>query len=353
MMNSSIKSGPVRVGVAGASGYTGVELVRLLANHPYVEIVQLFAESQAGQQMGTLFPALSPLTLPILEPLSHIRWGDLDVLFLCLPHATSQKWALQAPDSVRLIDLSADFRLKSIETYEKWYGPHYAPELQAKAVYGLTEYNRKNIVSARLVACPGCYPTCSTLPLLPLLQAGYVNGDCGIIIDAKSGVSGAGRSAKIPQLFCEVADNIRVYNVNNHRHIPEIEQLCSEVSGQNIRVDFIPHVVPMSRGMIATVMVQLASGVTVTMARQAIQDAYHDEPYVTCLPEGEYPSTQAVVGSNRCQIGLFAGQAGTRLLLISVIDNLLKGASGQAIQNLNVMYQWPETTGLPLIGSYP
>jgi N-acetyl-gamma-glutamyl-phosphate reductase len=340
----------IRVAVVGASGYTGAELVRLLVCHPAAQITAMTADRKAGQGLGEVFPHLASAEknagLPGLVSIDAVDWDDIDVAFLGLPHGTTQSVALALPSHLKIIDLSADFRLADTAAYAQWYGhPHQAPELQSEAVYGLTEVNRSRIAGARLVACPGCYPTSALLPLIPLIEAGLVDtGD--IIIDAKSGVSGAGRAAKEATLFAEVAEGIHAYGIATHRHAPEIEQGLSAACGSDVVVNFTPHLMPMNRGILSTLYLRLANGASAEQARAALADRYAAEPFVRVVPEGVVPATRHVRGSNHCLIGVFADRLPGRVIVLSVIDNLVKGASGQAVQNMNLVCGLPETTGL-------
>jgi N-acetyl-gamma-glutamyl-phosphate reductase len=343
---------PLSIAILGASGYTGAELMRLLHTHPHARIAALVAHTQAGQPTVAVFPHLRGLNLPPMVGMDAVDWSGIDVAFCCLPHAASQKTIRDIPASVRVIDLSADFRLRDVNAYTHWYGePHHAPDLQALAVYGLSEHYRDAVRSARLVANPGCYPTCTLLPLIPLLQAGIAEAE--VIIDAKSGVSGAGRSVKQNFLFNEVAEGMQAYGVNQHRHMGELTQEISAFAGQAARVTFVPHLIPMRRGMSATIYGRLRGKATLADARKALQTAYANEPFVHVLPEGEVPSTHAVRASNHCHLNLFAGSNTESLILISVIDNLMKGASGQAVQNFNLMHGFPETLGLEGSAVFP
>jgi N-acetyl-gamma-glutamyl-phosphate reductase len=340
------------IAIIGASGYTGAELIRLLYLHPYVTIKYLLAESSAGQKIGAIYPHLAAFQLPDVQHSSEANWDEVEIVFCCLPHGLSQALVAKLPAHIKVIDLSADFRINDIATYEIWYGTHHAPQLQEKAVYGLSEYYREQIKAASLIACPGCYPTCASLPLLPLV-AGKIIETEGIIIDAKSGVSGAGRAAKQANLFCEMNENIRPYAINDHRHIPEIEQTLSRAAGVSLAVHFSPQVVPMNRGMLATVYVKLAKEKTLADVRATLEARYRDEYFVTVLPEGQLPSTRDVMGTNRCHIGIAKGRTADRVVLVSVIDNLVKGASGQAVQNFNILLGLPEHTALDLIPVFP
>lgn len=343
----------IRAAIIGASGYTGAELVRLLYHHPDAEIVALAADKSAGQPMGAIYPHLAPHNLPPLVKVTEIDWKKADVVFCCLPHAASQEIIKSLPGHLKIIDLSADFRLSDVDMYAKWYGhAHQALELQKEAVYGLSEIYREKVKKARLVANPGCYPTSATLPLVPLLKAGIITAD-GIVIDSKSGISGAGRSEKLPNLFCEVNESVKAYGVCNHRHLPEIEQTLTDVAGQEVLVQFTPHIIPMSRGMMSDIYVKLAPGKTVADIRKTLENTYKNEPFVGIAPEGYAPTTREVSGTNMCLIGVFKGRIANTAVLVSVIDNLIKGASGQAVQNMNIMFGIEETAGLQYIPVFP
>ena len=343
----------LKIGILGASGYTGAELVRLLVRHPGVEIALLTADRHAGKPLGEVFPHLARLALPDLVTIGNADWDKLDFVFCALPHATTQKVIAGLPEALSICDLSADFRLRDVATYVKWYGAeHQAPELQKQAVYGLTEAYRDDIAKARLVANPGCYPTTAELPLMPLLEAGLISHE-GIIIDAKSGVSGAGRAEKQANLHTEVSEGIQAYGVAGHRHAAEIEQELTEAAGKPVTVTFTPHLMPMNRGILATIYVSLASGADAGDLRVALAARYDPEPFVHVLPQGRAPATRDVRGSNHCLIGVFADRVPGRAILLSVTDNLVKGASGQAIQNMNVMCGLPETMGLEQEALFP
>jgi N-acetyl-gamma-glutamyl-phosphate reductase len=336
----------LRIGILGASGYTGAELVRILARHPQVEIRLLTADRQAGKPLADVFPHLGHLSLPNLVKIADADWTAIDLAFCALPHGTTQEVIANLPRHLKVVDLSADFRLADVAAYAQWYGhEHRAPHLQTEAVYGLTEIKRTEIMAARLVANPGCYPTSAQLPLVPLLAGKQIAID-DIIIDAKSGVSGAGRDAKQSSLYAEVTEGIHAYGVAGHRHAPEIEQGLSEAAGTPIVVNFTPHLMPMSRGILASIYVRLANGSTLEDLRRTLETRYRGEPFVRVLPAGQAPHTRHVRGSNHCLIGLFADRVPGRAILLSAIDNLVKGASGQAVQNMNLMTGLPETVGL-------
>jgi N-acetyl-gamma-glutamyl-phosphate reductase len=347
-----------RVGVLGASGYTGAELVRLLLRHPRVEIALLTAERSAGKALRDVFPQFSPFELPKLVAVDRLDWvgASLDVAFCALPHGTTQtviKALLAAAPSTRVVDLSADFRLHDRAAYAKWYGhEHLAPELQGQAVYGLVETHRREIRHAHLVANPGCYTTCAQLPLVPLIKAKAIELD-EIVIDAKSGMTGAGRAAKEAMLFSEVSEGFNAYGVGHHRHMAELDQEFSAAAGREVVVTFTPHLVPMNRGILSTIYVRGRRGRTAQNLHEILTDAYAKEPFVHVLPFGETPHTRHVRGSNMTFIGVAKDRREGGAILVSALDNLVKGASGQAIQNMNLMMGWPETTGLEQVALFP
>lgn len=336
----------VRVAILGASGYTGAELVRMLAGHPEFRISALTGDRKAGQPLASVFPHLAMLDLPDLVAIGDVDFAKVDAVFCCLPHGTTQEVIAGLPEHVRVVDLSADFRLTSLDAYAQWYGhEHKAPELQKTAVYGLTEIKRDAIRNARLVANPGCYPTSVQLPLVPLLKAGLIEAD-DIVIDAKSGTSGAGRAAKEANLYCEVTEGIHAYGIASHRHAPEIEQELALAAGKDLLVSFTPHLMPMSRGMLSTIYLRAANGASADDMRAELARVYKDEPFVGVLPKGAVPATRHVRGSNFCFMNVFDDRRPGRVIITSVIDNLVKGASGQALQNMNLMFGLPETTNL-------
>jgi N-acetyl-gamma-glutamyl-phosphate reductase len=336
----------VKVAILGASGYTGAELVRLLARHSGFTVAAMTGDRKAGQPMASVFPHLAGLALPDLVAIADVDFSGVDAVFCCLPHGTTQDVIAGLPPHVRTVDLSADFRLTSLDAYATWYGhPHKAPELQQEAVYGLTELKRAAIKGARLVANPGCYPTSVQIPLVPLIKAGLIE-TTDIIIDAKSGTSGAGRSAKEANLYCEVTEGIHAYGVASHRHAPEIEQELSQAAGHPVLVSFTPHLMPMSRGMLSTINARLAKGAKAADLKECWQAAYADEPFVQVLAGALAPQTRHVRGSNFCMINAVDDRLPGRVIIMSVIDNLVKGASGQALQNMNLMFGLPETLGL-------
>lgn len=342
-----------RIAILGASGYTGAELIRLLKLHPQAEISALTGESQAGKPLQDVFPHFFAASLPMLTRTEEVDYTNIDTVFCCLPHGTTQDVIAALPKHVRIIDLSADFRLANVETYAQWYGhAHKAPALQQEAVYGLTEHKRDAIRKARLVANPGCYPTSAQLPLLPLIKAGLIDAE-NIIIDAKSGITGAGRAAKQANLFAEINDGISAYGIGAHRHAPEIEQGLSEAAGKEVVVNFTPHLMPMNRGILSTIYVQLRKGKTLDDLRTSLAMTYEREPFVKLLPKGVAPTTHMVRGTNFCLMNVFADRLANRAIIVSVIDNLVKGASGQAVQNFNLMYGYPETLALEQTALFP
>jgi N-acetyl-gamma-glutamyl-phosphate reductase len=335
-----------RIAILGAGGYTGAELLRLLALHPHADIRALTGDTQVGKAMGEVYPHLAWAGLPPLVTADAVDYADIDIVFCCLPHGHTQEVIAGLPANVKIIDLSADFRLANVATYAEWYGhEHRAPGLQRQAVYGLTELHRAAVKGARLVANPGCYPTGAQLPLVPLLKAKLIEPD-GIVIDAKSGVTGAGRAAKQGYLFTEVDGGIAAYGVGHHRHAPEIEQGLSAAAGHAVTVSFTPHLVPMNRGILSTIYVTLARGKTADDLKAELGNTYVHEPFVKLAADKVAPSTHSVRGTNLCVIGVFADRAPGRAILVSALDNLVKGASGQAVQNMNLMCGYPETTAL-------
>jgi N-acetyl-gamma-glutamyl-phosphate reductase len=342
-----------KIGVIGASGYTGADLVRLAVRHPAMEISALTANAHAGKTMAEVFPHLAALPLPRLVKTEDVNWDGVEAVFCGLPHAASQEVISSLSSHLKIIDMSADFRFRDPQIYERWYGvPHKAVELQRSAVYGLTEHYRDDIRKARLVACPGCYPTAVLTLVLPLIRAGLIDaGD--LIIDAKSGVSGAGRTPKQNTLFCEAGEGLSPYGVASHRHAPEIEQEISRVAGQAVVVSFTPHLVPMSRGELITAYARLRRGATADDCVITLQRSYDGEPFIVLAPRGICPATQYVRGSNNVMLGAYADRMPGRVILLAALDNLVKGSAGQAIQNFNLMFGLPETMGLEQAPMFP
>ncbi len=346
----------IRIGVLGASGYTGADLVRLAARHPNVEIAALTANTHAGKAMAEVFPHFFMLDLPTLVEWEKVDWTRLDAVFCGLPHGTTQEITaavLAANPKIKVIDMSADFRLADMATYAEWYGhEHRAPTLQKEAVYGLTEFYRDKLKTARLVACPGCYPTAALLALVPIARAGLIDAS-DIIVDAKSGVSGAGRGLKQNTLFTEAGEGLSPYSVAKHRHAPEIEQEIGLAVGAKVTVNFTPHLIPMSRGELCTSYVRLKGATADDSSRSARGRLCKSEPFVHVAPKGVLPQTQNVRGSNYVQIGVFADRIPGRAIVISVLDNLVKGSAGQALQNMNIAFGLDETTGLLQLPLFP
>ncbi len=339
-----------KIAILGASGYTGAELIRLISTHPTMEIVALGANSKAGQAMRDVFPHLRHLDLPDLVKIDQIDFANVDLCFCALPHKTSQEIIRDLPKTLKIVDLSADFRLRDPAEYEKWYGnPHAALECQAEAVYGLTEFYRDQIKSARLVAGTGCNAATGQYALRPLIGAGVIDLD-DIILDLKCAVSGAGRSLKENLLHAELSEGYHGYAVGGtHRHLGEFDQEFSALAGRPVKVQFTPHLVPANRGILATVYVKGdPKSVYDTLA-----GAYQAEPFIEMLPFGECPSTRHVRGSNFCHIGVSADRIPGRAIIIAALDNLTKGSSGQALQNANLMLGEAETTGLMLAPCFP
>ena len=347
-----------KIGILGASGYTGSELVRLLLRHPNVDLVLLTADRRAGQEMAAVFPQFSPFQLPTLVSIESIDWtkAGVELIFCALPHATTQKVIkdlLGKAPQVKVVDLSADFRLDDTAAYAKWYGhEHHAPELQRQAVYGLVEVYREEIRKAQLVANPGCYTSCAQLPLTPLIRAKAIELD-GIVVDAKSGMTGAGRAAKEEMLFSEVSEGFNAYGVGHHRHMAELDQEFSKAAGQEVIVTFTPHLVPMNRGILSTIYVRTARGLSPEDLHAILLKQYMNEPFVHVLPFGQTPHTRHVRGSNMTFIGVAKDRVPGRAIVVSALDNLVKGASGQAVQNMNLMMGYPETLGLEQIALFP
>jgi len=340
--------------ILGASGYTGAECVRLIAGHPRLEIAALTGHSRAGQAYSDVYPNFAHMDLPVLCTVDEVDWDTVDVAFACLPHGASQETIAKIYDKVdTVIDLSADFRLSDAQLYADTYGrSHDYADLLAGRVYGLTEFARDDLEGAKLVACPGCYPTASLLALLPAIE-GELLADAPIIIDAKSGVTGTGRKTAQALHYSEVTDGAHAYAIGNHRHTPEIEQGLKARSNQDVAVSFTPHLIPMNRGMIATCYVELAEGKSVDELRAQYTARYADEPFIHVEAEGTAPQTRHIKASNHCRMGIFADRVKGRAIIVSVIDNLTKGSSGQAIQNYNATQGWDETLGLMLPPVFP
>ena len=339
-----------RIAILGASGYTGAELVRLIASHPSMRIAALSADRKAGMAMAEVFPFLRHLDLPILQKIDEIDFSRVDLCFCALPHATTQEVVARLPRSLKIVDLSADFRLRDLAAYETWYGqPHSAPQLQQEAVYGLTEFYREDIRAARLVAGTGCNAAAGQYALRPLIAAGCIDLD-EIVIDLKAGVSGAGRSLKENLLHAELSGGTHSYSAGGkHRHLGEFDQEFSKIAGRPVLVQFTPHLLPMNRGILATVYVRGDAG----SVHQTLVRAYAGEPFLKVLPFGSLPSTRDIGGSNFCHLGVIGDRISGRAVVVAVLDNLTKGSSGQAIQNANLMLGIEETAGLMLAPIFP
>jgi N-acetyl-gamma-glutamyl-phosphate reductase len=338
----------LRVGIIGVSGYTGVELARILSSHPQVEISIATSRQYAGQHLAEVFPSLKGCVDITCEDPALVNLPDrADFFFTAVPHSTAM--AIVPPlqeKGKKVVDLSADYRIRDAAVYEKWYQEHTSSELISEAVYGLPELYREEISRARLVANPGCYPTSVILGLAPLLKSRVID-PATIIVDSKSGTSGAGRSAGIATLYCEVADGFRPYKVGGtHRHIPEMEQELSLLSGGAVTISFTPHLLPVSRGILSTIYARLQPGADADRLHDLYRDAYRDEQFVRLCPPGRPPATQHVRGSNFCDIGFQVDTRTGRLIVLSAIDNIGKGAAGQAVQNMNLMHAFDETEGL-------
>jgi N-acetyl-gamma-glutamyl-phosphate reductase len=341
----------IKVGIVGGTGYTGVELLRLLAAHPQVVLQVITSRADAGTRVYQMFPSLRGFVdLAFTHP-DQAQLEKCDLVFFATPNGIAMQQVRTLLDAgVKVIDLAADFRLQDIASWEKWYGmPHGCPDLVAEAVYGLPEINRSQIKSARLVANPGCYPTAVQLGFIPLLEAGVIEPN-SLIADAKSGVSGAGRKVEMGNLFSEASDNFKAYGVAGHRHLPEIKQGLARAAKREIGLTFVPHLTPMNRGIHAT----LYGRLTREADLQALfEQRYANEPFVDVMPAGSLPETRSVRGANHCRIAVYRPQGGDTVVVLSVIDNLVKGAAGQAVQNMNIMFGLPETTALNNIPLLP
>jgi N-acetyl-gamma-glutamyl-phosphate reductase len=341
----------IKIGIVGGTGYTGVELLRLLVQHPHCELAIITSRKEAGMAVSDMFPNLrGRVALKFMEP-SREALARCDLVFFATPNGVAMNDARALYDAgVRLIDIAADFRIKDVALWEQWYKmKHACPELVAESVYGLPEVNRQRLREARIVANPGCYPTSVQLGFLPLLEAGVVDLD-HLIADAKSGVSGAGRKAEVHTLLAEASDNFKAYGVSGHRHLPEITQGLNAMAGRPVRLVFTPHLTPMIRGIHATLYARLSGS---SDLQALFEKRYANEPFVDVMPSGSHPETRSVRGANTCRIAVHQPQGGDIVVVLSVIDNLVKGASGQAVQNMNIMFGFPETTGLDQVALLP
>lgn len=347
---------PRTAALLGASGYTGADLLRLGVRHPGLKFVALTANTHAGKPMASVYPHLAGAGLPDLVANEDVDFSGIDVVFCGLPHGTSQNLVariIEHNPALRVIDMGADFRFRDPADYGPVYGDaHVAPDLQARAAYGLTEHNRDAIREAQIIACPGCYPTATLLALLPLVQAGAISTE-DMIIDAKSGVSGAGRAPKQATLMAEAGESVAPYSVGVHRHAPEIEQEIGLAAGKKVAVNFTPHLIPMSRGELITAHVRLDKAENADAVRAVLREAYADEPFIRVAEKGVIPSTGHVRGSNYCMINVFDDRIPGRVIVIATIDNLVKGSAGQAIQNFNVAFGFPEATAIEALPLFP
>jgi N-acetyl-gamma-glutamyl-phosphate reductase len=341
----------IKVGIVGGTGYTGVELLRLLVLHPQVKLQVITSRADAGTRVDQMFPSLRGFVDLLFVHPDEANLESCDLVYFATPNGIAMQQTRALLDAgVRVIDLAADFRLQDIASWEKWYSmTHACPDLVVEAVYGLPEVNREKIKSARLIANPGCYPTAVQLGFIPLIEAGAIETGC-LIADAKSGVSGAGRKAEIPALFAEAGDNFKAYGVAGHRHLPEIKQGLANVLGADVGLTFVPHLTPLIRGIHATLYGKLTRDIDL---QALFESRYANEPFVDVLPAGSHPETRSVRGSNRCRIAVHRPQGGDTVVVLSVIDNLVKGAAGQAVQNMNIMFGLPENTALNIVPLLP
>jgi len=344
----------IKVAIYGASGYTGQESLRLLLRHEGIRVTAVTSRRYAGLPVADVYPHFAGLTdLVFADAAPDEIARQCDLVFLALPHHVSMSAAGPFLEKgVKVIDLSADFRLRNAGTYEKWYGPHAAPEILSRAVYGIPELYREQIRPAVLVANPGCYPTSVILGLAPILKKGWID-PATMIVDSKSGVSGAGREPQIGSLFCEVDEGFKAYKIGNHRHTPEMEQELSVLAGHDIRISFTPHLLPISRGILSTMYATLEKDVTAEDLNGLYRTFYSGKPFVRVCKAGTFPNISSVRGSNYCDIGLTVDRRTKRVIIVSAIDNLIKGASGQAIQNMNLMCGFSEVAGLEMISLFP
>lgn len=347
----------IKTAIIGASGYTGVELIRILSNHPNVEICELIANSNADQEIKNIYQHLSIYKLPKLKNIDQINFKDIDLIFSCLPHNTSQiifKKILDNPNNnhLKIIDLSADFRLSNPSDYNYWYNhDHQAEDLQNQAVYGLSEINKNKIKSAKIIACPGCYPTSILLPLIPLIKDKLIDVN-DIIVDSKSGSSGAGRALKNQNLFCEVNNSVKAYNIGKHRHLGEIQQELTIANDHNkVILEFTPHLIPVNRGIISTIYVKNSNNFSIEQIKNLLTNFYKNDYFVNIVDHEI--SISNIIGTNHCLINVNQGNNSQRIIITSVIDNLCKGASGQAVQNMNIIFNLDEKTGLDFTPLFP
>ncbi len=343
----------IKVAVLGATGYAGIELVRLLSNHPEVSLELLGSKSFAGQKISDVYQNFRHILDKECEEADVEAAAKCDVAFTALPHGASKTVIPALVDAgLKVIDLSGDFRYDDVKVYEQWYGEaHSSPELLAESVYGLPELHREKVKKARLIGNPGCYTTCSILGAAPLIASGLAD-DKNIIIDAKSGVTGAGRNAALPYSFCECTENSKAYKVATHRHTSEIEQELSNIAGKPIMLSFTPHLIPQKRGILSTIYMNLTKKITADELQKIYEDYFKDEFFVRVMPKGELPETKHVAGSNFVDIGVVLDERLNRVVAVSAIDNIVKGAAGQAIQNMNILFGLDERVGLNNAGFY-
>ena len=344
----------LKVAVVGASGYTGVELLRILVGHPEIEICCVTSRQHEGLPINQVFPSLSGFCELVCEPLDVAAISArADLVFTALPHKSAMEVVPDFLDAgCKVIDLSADYRLKDQQVYQQWYQPHTSPELFSEAVYGLPELYADQLRSARLIANPGCYPTSVILALAPLLEKQLIDPK-SLIVDSKSGVSGAGRGVKLGSLFCEVNEGFKAYGIGSHRHTPEIEQELAGIANANVRLSFTPHLLPVNRGILSTCYADLTVDKSTDELIGLFRQRYADEHFVRIMPGGQLPNIAYVRGTNFCDIGLVSDQHTGRVIVVSTIDNLVKGAAGQAVQNMNIMCGFHEALGLGIVPTYP
>lgn len=348
----------IKVGIVGGTGYTGVELIRLLSQHPQAQLATLTSRSEAGRRVDDMFPSLRGVSNLVFSDLDEAELAKCDVVFFATPHGVAMKHAkFLTEHNTKVIDLAADFRLKDTATFEKWYKiPHACPDILANSVYGLSEINRDKIAAAQIIGNPGCYPTTVELGLAPLLKNNLLEPNVTIIIDAKSGVSGAGRKAELGSLYSEVADSLKAYGVAGHRHQPEIVETLTGMFDNTVNFDnliFVPHLVPMIRGMLSTIYVDLTEQGKQTDIQALFEDFYQNEYFIDVMPKGSSPDTRSVRGSNRLRIAVYPQASSNKLIILVAQDNLVKGAAGQAVQNMNIMFGLDETMGLKVVPLVP
>jgi N-acetyl-gamma-glutamyl-phosphate reductase len=343
-----------KVGIIGATGYTGLELLRLLLHHPEVEVSALTSQKYAGIPIDQVFPSLTRhLQLKCEELNTEQISKKTDFIFTALPHKTAMETIPPFyEEGKRVVDLSADFRFKDPKVYERWYQKHTCPQLLPESVFGLPELHRDEIRNAKIVGNPGCYPTGALIGFIPLVKKGMVSFE-GIVIDSKSGVSGAGRDVTLESLFCEVNEGVKAYKIFEHRHLPEIEQELSQLAKREVSVSFVPHLIPMDRGILTTIYLTLIKKWKTEEVLNTFNEQYQKEPFIRIYPKGKIPNTKEVRGSNYCDVGIVVNESDGRMVIVTAIDNLVKGASGQAIQNMNIMLGYPETMGLDILPLSP